>query len=287
VAARPRRLALSRRALIGAGAGVALVGCGTEPRPKATARRIRYGDDHRHQFADLRLPEGDPTGTLVLLHGGYWMPGYGLDQLEPIASLMTRAGWATWNVEYRPIGEGSSWPDPMTDVALAVDRLGEEHLASGVVLLGHSAGGQLAVWAASRTEQTPGGPPTVRPSGVVSLSGVLDLTRAAYAPGSSDPVVAFAGGSPPQVPTHYALSDPTLLVPSPCPVWAVHADSDQVVPRVQATSYVARARAARGRATVVDVPGDHFTLIDPQAPSFATVKELVGKARGTSGSGSR
>ena len=108
MAARPRSLELSRRALIGAGAGVALVGCGTEPRPTATARRVRYGDDHRHQFADLRLPEGDPTGMLVLLHGGYWMPGYGLDQLEPIASLMTRAGWATTTWSATSVGARSS-----------------------------------------------------------------------------------------------------------------------------------------------------------------------------------
>ncbi len=126
-------------------------------------------------------------GTLVLLHGGYWRPGYGLDQLDPMADVMTRAGWATWNVEYRPIGDGGAWPDPMTDVALAVDRLAREDLADRVVLLGHSAGGHLAVWAASRTERTPGGAATVRPVGAISLSGVLDLTLAATAPGSGRP----------------------------------------------------------------------------------------------------
>ena len=110
------------------------------------------------------------------------MPGYDLDQLDPIADLMTRAGWATWNVEYRRTGEGGEWPHAMTDVALAVDRLRREDLAERVVLLGHSAGGHLAVWAASRTDATPGGPPQVRPSAAISLAGVLDLTRAASAP---------------------------------------------------------------------------------------------------------
>ena len=254
-------------------------GCGSEPPRAAGSRRVRYADDHAHQFADLRLPDGDPVGTLVLLHGGYWRPGYDLTQLDPIAEVMTRAGWATWNVEYRPIGGGGAWPDPMTDVALAVDRLRDEHLASGVVLLGHSAGGQLAVWAASRTEHTPGGAPRVRPTGVVSLSGVLDLTRAAVTPGSSVPVDEFAGGGPDQQPEHFATSDPTLLVPASCPVWAVHAEDDQVVPLVQATSYVAHARAAGAGAETVTVPGDHFSLIDPQAPSFPTIRKLVTRAR--------
>ncbi len=214
MAARARRLTLSRRGLLATAAGALAAGCGSEPPRAAGSRRVRYGDDHAHQFADLRLPDGDPVGTLVLLHGGYWRPGYDLGQLDPIAEVMTRAGWATWNVEYRPIGDGGAWPDPMTDVALAVDRLRREHLASGVVLLGHSAGGQLAVWAASRTARTPGGAPQVRPRGVVSLSGVLDLTRAAGTPGSSVPVDEFAGGGPEQQPEHYALSDPTLLVPA-------------------------------------------------------------------------
>ncbi len=202
----------------------------------------------------------------MLLHGGYWMPGYHLDQLDPMADVMTRAGWATWNVEYRPIGDGSAWPDPMSDVALAVDRLEQEDLAEKVVLLGHSAGGHLAVWAASRTERTPGGRPRVRPVGAISLSGVLDLTLAATAPGSGPPVTAFADGSPAEQPEHYAVSDPTLLVPAACPVWAVHAEDDMVIPSEQGTSYVDRAVAAGGQAEVVDVPGDHFTLIDPRGP---------------------
>lgn len=264
-----------------------MTGCGKRSVGTRPAKRVRYGDDHPDQFAELRRPEGDPLGTLVLLHGGYWMPGYDLGQLEPIADRMARAGWATWNVEYRPIGDGGAWPDPMTDVALAVDRLRQERLASRVVLLGHSAGGQLAVWAASRTAQTPGGPPQVRPHGVVSLAGVLDLTLAAGAEGSGQPVTAFAGGSPSEEPEHYSLSDPALLVPAACPVWAVHARDDQVVPAEQATSYVARARAAGGEADLVTVPGDHFSLIDPGASSFPTIRRLLDEAAGRRGAEER
>jgi acetyl esterase/lipase len=270
---------LSRRALLGAGAGATLVaGCGGVPERPPGVKRIHYGD-HEDQFVDLRRPHGKAIGTLVLLHGGYWRPGYHLDQLDSIANLMTRAGWATWNVEYRPIGEGGGWPDPMTDVASAIDRLDDEGLASDVVLVGHSAGGQLAAWAASRNDRTPGGPPKVRPVGAISLSGVLDLTRAASAPGSSEPVRAFADGSPSQEPSRYAVSDPTLLVPAACPVWAVHAEGDLVVPREQATSYVSHAKAAGGDARAVTVLGDHFTLIDPRATSWPTIRSLVDSAR--------
>jgi acetyl esterase/lipase len=266
---------ISRRALLGVGATASvLAGCGEAAVRPVKAKRIHYGP-HPQQYADLRRPSGKPVGTLVLLHGGYWMPGYHLDQLDSIATLMTRSGWATWNVEYRPIGTQGRWPDPMTDVALAVDHLLEEDLAARVVLLGHSAGGQLAVWAASRTGRTPGGPPRVRPVGAISLSGVLDLAKAAAAPGSSGPVIAFAGGTPTEVPEHYRLSDPALLTSAVCPVWAVHAEDDTVVPAEQATSYVSHAVAAGGQAELVNVPGDHFTLIDTRAPSFPTIRKLV------------
>ncbi len=277
MAARPRGVdRVSRRALLGAGAAVTLVGCSDPPRTSSPrVRRIRYAHEHPDQFADLRRPDRTPVGTLVLLHGGYWMPGYDLDQLDPVADEMTRAGWATWNVEYRRTGEGGEWPNALTDVAMAVDRLRQEDLAARVVLLGHSAGGHLAVWAASRTDRTPGGPPQVRPSAAISLAGVLDLTRAASAPGSADAVTAFTGGGPSEQPERYALSDPALLVPAACPVWAVSAEDDQVVPPDQATSYVDSARATGAPAELVSVPGDHYTLIDPEASSFATIRSLI------------
>ncbi len=263
-----------------------LAGCGTRSAPSATdgaptgARRIRYAADHPDQYADLALPDGDPVGTVVLLHGGYWLPDYGLASMEPIAATMVRAGWATWNVEYRRTGAGGAWPGTLTDVASAVDRLDEEDLGAPVVLLGHSAGGHLAAWAASRSARTPGGPPRVRPTGAVSLSGVLALTRAATAPGSAAPVQGLVGGAPADLPARYAVADPTLLAPASCPVWAVHARADTVVPREQSAAYVEQARATGGRAELVLVPGDHHDMIDPAAPSFPTVRRLLVEAAG-------
>ncbi len=286
---------LTRRALLGGGAGLgaaavtsALAGCGTPSAPAAPAgsdaappgaRRIRYAGDHPDQFADLRLPDGNPVGAVVLLHGGYWLPEYGLDSMEPFAETLGRAGWATWNVEYRRTGAGGAWPGTLTDVAAAVDRLAEEDLAVPVVLLGHSAGGHLAAWAASRSARTPGGRPRVKPAGAVSLSGVLALTRAATAPGSAAPVQGLVGGAPADRPERYAVADPTLLAPATCPVWAVHAREDTVVPREQSAAYVDQARATGGRAELVLVPGDHLSVIDPEAPSFPTVRRVLDAAR--------
>ena len=263
-----------------------LAGCGEDPSQTSTpaarrSRRFRYGDQPS-QFADLRLPDREPVATLVLLHGGYWRPGYDLTLMEPLAERFTDLGYATWNVEYRHTGD--HYEDTLSDVAAAMDRLGQggrlQGLDQDVVLLGHSAGGHLAAWAASRKASTPGGTARVAVRGAVSLSGVLDLTRAASDPGSRLPVIAFMGGTPEEVPDDYAVADPALLVPASCPVWAVHAADDQVVNPEQSTRYVARDRAAGGTAEAVRVPGDHFTLIDPTSAAFPTIQRLVAEAAG-------
>ena len=110
---------------------------------------------------------------------------------------------------------------------------------------------------------------------MVSLSGVLDLTAAASQSQSAGPVAALMGGTPQEHPDRYALADPTLLVPASAPVWAVQPEAERVIDPTQAAAYVERATAAGGRATLVDVPGDHFTLIDPDADSFAEIRRLV------------
>ncbi len=287
VAARARGVRLSRRGLLAASAlSGLLVGCAEEPARTAPSpapapqgsRRIAYGEDPS-QFVELQLPADRPRATVVLLHGGYWYPAYGLEQLNPMSAALTALGFATWNVEYRRTGAGGGFPNTLSDVATAVDRLAGEDVPDGltdhVVLLGHSAGGHLAVWAASRSARTPGGEPQVQPQGAISLAGVLDLTRAGNAPGSVVPVTDFMGAPPIVSPEDYALADPSRLVPAGCPVWAVHADRDDTVPAEQSTSYVALARAAGATVQRVVVPGDHVAVIDPGASCFPVIRDLV------------
>jgi len=223
----------------------------------------------------------------VLLHGGAWEAAYGVTELQPLAERLTTLGFVTWNVEYRRVGNGGGVPNTLLDVAAAIDRLGGAGLPEGitdrVVLVGHSAGGHLCAWAASRTPSTPGGAPLVRARGAISLAGVLDLTRAGDDPAVIEIVSSFVGGRPAEVPERYAVADPAQLVPASCPVWAVRGDNDEDIPPIQSSGYVATAKAAGGTAEEVVVPADHNSIVDPDAPSFPTIEKLINEAMGKVG----
>jgi len=247
---------------------------------------VSYGEDPS-QFAELRMPAEDPKGTVVLLHGGAWQPEYGVSELERLADRLTELGFLTWNVEYRRIGAGGGVPNTLLDVAAAVDRLGGEGLPPGiadrVVLVGHSAGGHLSAWAASRSPATPGGAPVVRARGAISLAGILTLTHGGDDPALAGTVGSFVGGRPVDVPERYAVADPAQLVPASCPVWAVRAEHDELVPSDQSARYVRAAKAAGGTAEEVPVPGDHDSIADPDAPSFPSIEKLICQALGQGG----
>jgi acetyl esterase/lipase len=258
------------------------------PVAPATAR-LAYGTAPQ-QFGDLRLP---PTGTgpfpvAVVLHGGCWLNSYGLDQISQPAAELAKAGIATWTVEYRRIGDqGAGWTGTFTDVARSVDYV--RTLAARypldttrVILVGHSAGGHLALWAAARgplpagaSTASPAGP-TLRTRGVVSLAGIADLVGYAGSSGCNASVPRLMGGTPSQVPSRYRAASPLLRVPLGVPVRMVHGSADPIVPVAQSTTFAQRDSAAGDDARVRLAAGaGHFDLIAPSAPAWQTVMGAV------------
>jgi len=156
-----------------------------------------------------------------------------------------------------------------------------------VVLAGHSAGGQLALWAATRRRSAdryhPGRVTVPMPvAGVVSLAGITDLRAYGAAPGGCNSAVTpLLGGTPAELPEVYDMVSPVALVPIGVPLWLVHGAEDPIVPVSHSTDLAARERAAGGRAEVTVVEGaGHFDLVAPQAEAWAAVvravRELVG-----------
>jgi len=125
---------------------------------RAPQLREAYGADSL-QFGELRLPRMGlgPFPVAVVIHGGCWTKGFAtLRNTAAVASALADEGIATWNVEYRQMGDpGAGWPNSFLDVGAAVDHLRALAKAwpldlTRVVVLGHSAGAHLALWAAAR-----------------------------------------------------------------------------------------------------------------------------------------
>jgi acetyl esterase/lipase len=238
----------------------------------------RYGPDPA-QFGELSLPDGQALGTVVVLHGGFWRARYDLSLARPLAADLAARGYAAWNLEYRRAGNGGGWPATFEDVAAGIDLLATLPVdTSRVAAVGHSAGGQLGVWAAGRAglpDGTPGAGPRVAVTGVVSQAGVLTLADCARDRVGGSAALDLMGGGPDELPEPYRLADPLAAVPVPAPVLCLHSRRDRNVPYSYSESYVAAATAAGVRASLVELSGDHFTLIDPAAPDWAAVLDAL------------
>ena len=223
-----------------------------------------------------------PTATArsavaVLVHGGFWREQHTLELADDLARDLVRRGIAAWNIEFRRVGEvsGGGWPVTGEDVAAGIDYLAEVDAPvdrDRVVAVGHSAGGQLALWAAARPE------PRVRLAGVVAQAGVLDLREADRLDLGEGATARFLGGHADEVPDAYADASPIERLPAGVPVLIVHGDADQRVPVGMASAYADAARAAGDEIDLVVRPGDdHFVHLDPASGAWADVTGWLGR----------
>lgn len=251
---------------------------------RTAATRHRYGE-HPRQVADLHRPRGGgPHPVVVVLHGGYWQPPYTKLIMRPLCADLARRGYAALNVEYRRLGrEGGGWPQTFDDVAAAIDHLARLELRDGgldldrVTLLGHSAGGQLAMWAAGRGELATGAPgadPQVGATRVLALAPVSDLERAGR------PARRLLGGDPREVPERWAQADPLRRVPLAVPVGLVHARDDETVSVRRSRAYLAAAREAGADVTLAEPPGGHRDVIDPASAAWRTAVRWLAASTG-------
>lgn len=246
--------------------------------------RIRYGD-HEDQVADLWTPADldGPVPVVVLVHGGFWLQQFALDLMNGLAESLAANGYAAWNIEYRRVGGAGGYPQTFDDVAAAVDHLAtidDGRLdTSSVAIVGHSAGGQLAAWAASRAalpDDAPWSDPAIQPVVAFPQAGVLDLVTCAEQRVGGSACPDLLRGTPAQEPEHYARTSPIELVPIGVPVVAVHGDADGNVPLSQSRTYVERASAAGDPAELVVIEGaDHFDVIDPTHEAWTAVLDRL------------
>jgi len=195
----------------------------------------------------------------VLIHGGFWRDRYDRTLMHPLVDDLAGRGWATWNIEYRRLGSGGGVPETLDDVSAAIDFLAElDGLdLSRVVTIGHSAGGHLAAWAATREDAR------VAVTAVVSQAGVLDVMRA-WELGLSDTVAREFLRDDPEL---AKLASPIERLPLGVPALLVHGGRDDIVP-LEISERFARAS---GATLIVEPEEDHFGHLDPPNPLWQAV----------------
>jgi len=243
-----------------------------ERKPPEPGMRVQYGAD-TNQFGELRVPQsGSRRPVALVIHGGYWRAKYDRTYAGHMCAALTKAGFATWNLEYRRLGnEGGGWPGTFEDVTAGlrfVSQLAERYSldAKRVVAIGHSAGGQLALCLAGHG---------LGVHAVVSLAGVLDLRRAWELHLSNDAVVEFLGGTPGEVSEHYSEASPMEL-PISVKQRLVHGRFDDSVPYSMSEEY-ARAKRTKGEDVqlLTLTNADHFDIVDPQSRVWPQVEKVI------------
>jgi acetyl esterase/lipase len=235
------------------------------------------------QVGDLYMPDGGPAKVPVvcLVHGGFWRMPWGRDHIAPLALDLQARGFAVWSIEYRRVGQpGGGWPGTLDDVAAGIGHiaaLGEEGLpidARDVTLVGHSAGGQLVLWAAAQSAagRAAGQSSSVTITRAVGLAPVADLRLACALRCGNGAVSDFLGGSPAEFGARYAAASPAARLPLGVRQLLVHGTHDEDVPVEISRRYVAAAAAAGDDVTYIELESaSHMDLVDPSAAAHASL----------------
>lgn len=247
---------------------------------------ISYGEDP-FQFGQLRLPDSaGPHPVIILIHGGCWLAEYDLYHISPMAGELTRAGYATWSLEYRRIGNaGGGWPGTFTDVAAGADflrDLAEKYPLdlNKTLAVGHSAGGHLALWLAARAKLPRdsilynANPLIIK--GVISLAGVGDLSRTEYQEICGQAVQKLMGGNPTDFPLRYAHGSPIEMLPLKVSQIFIQGDLDSLISVDSARDYIAAATKHGEYAELKVVKNiGHFEVIVPSSIAWPEVLKAV------------
>ena len=242
--------------------------------PPPADARIAYGTD-RNQFGEIRLPRSSgPFPVVINIHGGFWRARYDLGHAGHLCAALTAKGLATWNVEYRRVGNaGGGWPGTFEDVRNAyrfLPQLAQSYKldSTKVLVMGHSAGGELALCLAAHE-------PSLKH--VISLAGVIDLRQAWDLHLGNDAVVDFLGGKPSQIGEYYREADPMQLsVARTTRQWLIHGAEDDVVPSIFSRNYAEQRKKRGEEARYLEIStAGHFDLIDPRSKAWPKVENTV------------
>lgn len=252
------------------------------PAPDA---HIHYGDNPL-QFGALRVPPGPgPHPVAVFIHGGCWLAQYDIRHSSKLTAALARNGIATWSLEYRRVGdEGGGWPGTFLDIGRGTDHLRsiarEYDLdLNRVIIMGHSAGGHLALWTAARSRLPAEAPVSAKKPlavrGVLALAPAPDLAQLHEQKVCGHVIDGLMGGSPDQVPDRYRWGDPMQLAPDGVPQVLIIGKHDSGwAPSGRRYFDTAKKRGDNVRLIEATESG-HFEMIDPDSTTWRLVLDAA------------
>lgn len=233
---------------------------------------IRYGNE-KSQYGELYLPGKNCTGTVCLLHGGFWTMPHNLNQFDDVAAELIKSGYCVWNIEYRRTGETKyKWSDPFQDTITAINELVNIKKAynninlDNVIVLGHSAGGQLSIWLNSQELM-------IDVQKFIGLSPILDLETAYYANTGNGCVERLLQGRPGEVPERYSYCSPILQSKKKNQELIIHGKNDEYIPIEWSRSYHEETRQLAIQPELIELENcGHMDFIDIKSNAFEVIK---------------
>ncbi len=250
---------------------------------------LSYGDSAM-QVGELRLPNvssDKPFPLVIIIHGGCWISALAdFHFMDTFSQAITSLGYATWNIEYRAVGTGGNWPTIFQDVGNAVDyarTLAQNYPvdANNVAVIGHSAGGHLALWAASRTilkndsELYIENPLAVK--GALSLAGIANVAGShACRTATSDVIGTTIQPPASNLISRLQISSPLQMLPITTKTVLISGSLDDLVPPAMGTEYTDKATALGDNSLHYILQGlDHFDLIDPNKTNWSLYQQSL------------
>jgi acetyl esterase/lipase len=222
-----------------------------------------YGD-LAEQVADVRYGKNDPASRplIILIHGGFWRPQFDRGHTGPMSAAIAEAGWTVASIEYRRIpGDPDATLNDVRSAIVKLPTLLNQHNGQSIVV-GHSAGGHLALWAAVKCAKAL--------IGAVALGPAADLQYAYENKIGSGAVLAFLGVPP----AERSDVDPCSLPSPTIATTIIHGVQDAIAPIAMAENY--QTRHPNTRMVRLDNCG-HFAVIDPISAAWPQVIEALNR----------